>query len=527
MKNKILFAPEAQDALFRGADLLYEAVSTTLGVRGRNVIISRGDNKGNRFGIDSVHDGVTVARAIDIMDEYENTGAQVLKEAAQKTVDEVGDGTTVTIVLAHAILTECRKVVAAGVNPMALRKDLEEGIKRLVTTLEDFTQPITTQEDAIRIATISSEEVPIGRLVGEVLHKIGKDGVVTIEESHGVETYVEYQKGMQLDKGYIHPLFITSPQDLTATLEHPYFLITDKDITTLTELGDLLQTINSRNANLVIIAPSIGGEALPLLIQNKMSGKLNVLCVQAPSFGQNQKNVLQDLAILTGGTYITGDAGHAFKDVVMSDLGTAEYITATKTETIIAGGKGDKKLLTSHIQGIKKALSQEEQEFDRIKLQERYAKLTNGVAVIYVGGSTEIEMRERKERVDDAVHATKAALEKGIVPGGEIIYLQLRDILSDSLADQILYKALERPFIKLVENAGFNAGQLLERIKYLQITPQEGFGIDVTDGKTKNFYEVGIIDPSLVAERALLNAASVAISLITCGAVIVPEYIKE
>lgn len=526
MKSAILFNEEAREKILRGATILYQAVSTTLGARGRNVGYTRGDNKGNIFGREIVHDGVSVARAIDLTDEFENFGAQVLKEAAQKTVDEVGDGTTVTVILAHAILKECFKAVATGENPMALRKGLEEGLEKLIAELPTYTKKLTTLKEKVQIATISAEDPELGELIAQTLDTIGVDGVVTIEESRDAETTVTYQTGLQFDKGYYHQLFVTDPNEQIAVAENTYILVTDMDITSLEEMAEILNAIATRNATLTIISPNIGGEALPLLLQNKLAGKLKVLAVQAPSFGDNQKNILQDIALLTDAKYVTKDAGHTFKELTLTDLGFAKHITSTKSETIIVEGRGTKKTIKERTASIKKQLKEEGNDFNREKLRERYAKLTNGVAVISVGGHTEIEMRERKERVDDSVHALKAAMEKGIVPGGEMIFLHIRQILGDSLPERILHKALEKPFIKLVENAGFDGGQYLERIQQVgtfDFDNRKGFGINVIDGSITEMLEVGIIDPVLVPERALYNALSVAIQLMTTGAIIVPE----
>jgi len=523
MYSKILFDTDARDKIMEGVNILTEAVSMTLGPRGRNVGFCRGDQKGNIFGRDIVHDGVSVARAIELSDEFQNFGAQVVKEAAQKQVDACGDGTTCVVILAQAILQECIQITSTGVNPMGLRKGLEEGVDRLIKELDKHAKPIKTLAEQIQIATISAGDKELGELVGKTLHDIGVDGVVTIEESKSSETTVVRQQGLQFDKGYYHPLFMTDPKEMIAVAENTYVLVTDKDITSLEDMSTLLEAIAGRGATLTIISPNVGGEALPLLIQNKLAGKLLTLAIQAPSFGQNQKNVLQDIALLTDAKFITQDAGHELKDVVMGDLGFAEHITSTKNETIIVGGRGSKKTLSDRVKSIKKQMETEDNEFDQMKLKERYAKLTNGVAVINVGGHTEIEMKERKERVDDSVHATKAAMEKGIVVGGETIFLKIREMLGDSITDKILYRALEKPFNKLVENAGLDAGQLRER---LLSYPDLNMGIDVMDSKLKDLMKAGIIDPLLVPQRALYNALSVSIALLTTGALIVPE-LKE
>lgn len=519
-KTTIIYDDEARAKIIAGAHKIAKVVGSTLGPRGTNVAITRAVPPNMEVvARDVIHDGVGVARAVDLEDENENMGAMILKEASQKQVDLVGDGTTAVMVLADAIITEAQKHIAAGVSPMSLRSELELGLSKLQKELEKHRIPLKTLAEYIHIATISSEDKELGKLIAEVLNKIGVDGVVAIEESRNSDTQVVYQDGMQFDKGYAHELFITHPEERIATLQNPYLLITDKDITSLEDLGPLLNSIHDRQASLVIISPSIGGEALPLLVQNKLAGKLSNLCIFAPSFGDNQKNILQDIALLTGARYISQDAGHTFKDITLKDLGKAESITSTKTDTVIVGGRGDKKLLDQRIKGIKKLIPLTDQEFDKEKLKERYAKLTGGVAVIHVGGQTEIEMKERKERVDDAVHALRAAMQEGIVTGGEIIYLLIRRTLGTTNGEKILYKALEAPFNRLVENAGYNSGQIRERLGLL---PTKGFGFDVTRGTIENMIKEGIVDPLLVPKHALANAISTSVILITTGAVINP-----
>lgn len=519
-KTTIIYDDEARKKLISGANKIAKVVGSTLGPRGTNVALSRAVPPNMEIvGRDVIHDGVSVARAVDLEDEDENMGAQVLREASQKQVDLVGDGTTVTMILAQAILNEAQKMIATGISPMSLRKELELGGEKLLKELQKHKIPLKTLQEYINIATISSEDKELGELIAKTMNKIGVDGVVAIEESRNSDTKVVYQDGMQFEKGYAHELFITHPEERIAILENPYILVTDKDITSLEDLGNLLNAIHDRQACLVIVAPSIGGEALPLLVQNKLAGKLSNLCVFAPSFGDNQKNILQDIAILTGAKYISNDAAIKFSDLTLKDLGRAENVTSTKGDTVIVGGKGDKNLLKQRISGIKKLIALEEQEFDREKLKERYAKLTGGVAVIHVGGMTEIEMKERKERVDDAVHALRAAMLEGIVPGGEIIYLLLRRVLGDTNGEKILFKALEAPFNKLVENGGFNSGEIRERV--VSSLPR-GYGFDVLDGRIKDMVEAGIVDPLLVSKHALKNAISTSVILITTGAVINP-----
>ncbi len=529
--TKLEFDDSARQSILKGVETLYQAVSTTLGPRGRNVAIAKATPYGDIYTRDIIHDGVGVARSIELENEFENMGAQVLKESAQKTVDEVGDGTTVTIVLARAIIHECFKVIAAGTNPMYLRRDLEDARDRLLTEIEKYAKPISTLKDETYIATISAGDPKLGELVANTLHEMGADGIITIEEAKTSETRVERQKGMQLEHGYLHPFFVTNADKLEAVLENPYLLITDKPITSLEPFSDLLQVLSKKATPLVLISPDISGEALPLLLQNKMNGALQSLAIKAPSFGQVQKDMLMDIAILTGAKLISEDANDQFEDVTLDDLGIASHVTANKNTTIIANGLGKPKEIETRIKSIKKQIEDEDSEFEMVKLEERLAKMTNGVATIYVGGYTEIEMKERKERVDDSVHATRAAMKKGIVAGGEVIFLTVRKMLGNSLSEQILYRALEQPFNKLVSNAGKDAGEMREKLYYHQRNHKfnANIGYDVVKDDFSDFLKVGIIDPVLVPIKALENAISVAIQLITTGAIIVPvkEVIKN
>lgn len=512
---------DARLALQRGVNTIADAVGSTLGPRGQNVAIAKFiPNTGEIYERIVVHDGVTVAKSIDLPDEYENMGAQLLKEASQKQVDKVGDGTTAVMILARAIINECMGLVAAGVNPMSVREGLENQVDKLTLKLKKMAVPIKGFEEMKHIATVSSEDEDLGELVAKTLQKVGEEGVVTVEESKGPITTVEHQTGMQLDQGYLNPLFVTNPQRMEATLENTYILITDKSITTLVELASFFEEfVGTTNKNLVIISPDISGEALPLLIQNKLAGKLNTLCIKAPSFGQDQKNILQDIAIMTGGKFITEDAGYQFKDLTVDDLGFAEYVTATKSETIIVKGRGDKDEVAERVASIKKAMDEETQEFDRERMRARLGKLTNGVAVIRVGGMTEVEMKERRERVLDAVAATRAAMQEGIVAGGEIVYLHLRKFLGKDQASRILKKALYEPFKMLITNADIGE---VEASAMMLLHPEPSYGIDVTDGKVKDMIQAGIVDPVLVPLYALQNALSVAIQIITTGSVIIP-----
>ncbi len=522
MSNKILFNP--QDKLLAGVNKVADAVEITLGARGNNVGIDKINHKGEIFERVVVHDGVTVAKSIQLKDEAENFGAQILIEAAKRQVDLVGDGTTATISLARAILKEAHPIVAAGINAQEIKPLIEKGVKKVVDQIKKTSKKTKTVDDLIRVATISCEDKELGELIARTVHKVGVDGVVTAEESRSPHTTVDHQTGMQLAQGMYHEFFITNPDRMEAVLEHPYVLVTDKPIESLVPLAPFLNEFVKSAKKLVIISPEISPVALGLFIQNKIEGKMLPLCIKAPLFGEPQNQLLQDIAILTGAKFISEVAGHQFEEVKMTDLGRTQNVTATKTETIITGGMGSKKAIAERVALIKAALDKNDKQnlsdFERVKIEERLGKLTSGVAVIHVGGYTEIEMKERRERVIDGIAATKAAMREGIVPGGEIVYLQARDVLDqDVVAERILYIALERPFRRLVENAGYDSGQMLERLKENKM----GLGIDVVDGEVKNMIEVGIIDPTAVPVNALNNACSVALVILTTKAIIIPE----
>lgn len=535
--SRILFGQLAQDKLLKGINTLNDAVSSTLGPRGRNVGIDKGFEK------IILHDGVSVAKAVQPTDKFENFGVSVVREAAQKTVDEVGDSTTCTVILATAIINECLKITSAGTNPMELRKGLEDGRDLLLKEIDKYSKPIKTLEEKIQVATISAEDSKLGATIGQILHDVGTDGVVTIEESKSSETTVEHQEGMQFDKGYCSPYFITDPDRMEATIEDTYVLIADKPITNIQELVPFFEKFQHVSTKLLVIAPEVTDSALNTLVLNKMRGTAMLLAVQAPSFGDKQKLLLQDIAILTGATVITGDAGMRFENIETTMLGTCDRVTSTKTATLIVGGRGSPVLIAERISSIKEQLKTEESGFEAEKLKERLAKLSSGVAVIKVGGDTEIEMKERKERAMDSVLATKAAIDEGIVAGGEIIYLAIRKILEDKTdpASGILYRALLKPFYKLVENAGYDPGETLAKLpeniakefEYysdLEIlnaakTAEDNrkMGFDVTDGQFKDMIKSGIVDPTKVIKCALKNSISVAIALMTTNCVIVPN----
>lgn len=516
MSNQILYNQKARARLLKGTEAIAKAVGSTLGPRGQNVAIDRG------YDMQVVHDGVTVAKSIELKDPFANAGVRIVREAANKQVDEVGDGTTVVTILAFAIIRQCMQVIATGVNPMSLRSGLEGGVVKLLKELDKLSKPVKTEAEKILVATISAEDAELGKMVGEIIHKVGADGIVTVEESSYAESFVEHQEGMQFDKGWFVPYFVTDPARMEATVEDSFVVITDQELANINELLPLLNKITQVTKNVTFIAPDFKASALQSFVATKLNGGMNLNCVQAPLLGQKQKDFLQDLAILTGGIVITTDAGMRWDSIELSQLGKAHRITSTKDATIVVGGQGDKEAITERIESIKSQLSRAEgSAFEIEKLKERIAKLSSGVAVIKVGGHTEVEMKERKERALDAVAATKAAVEAGIVVGGETVFLHIREKLDreKNFAENLLYQALEQPFRKLVENAGLDAGQMIERLS----TKAYGCGVDVTDGTIKDFWQAGIIDPVKVPKAAIKNAVSVAVQLMTTGAVIVPE----
>lgn len=514
MSNNILIGNEAKLKLLKGVETLYEAVSTTLGPRGRNVAIDY------EFEHKVIHDGVTVARSIQPKDKTEFLGVKIVAEAAKKQVDVVGDGTTVVIILARNLITEAQKIIATGVNPMSLRKVLEEDAQKAIKYLDTLSTPVDTLQKAIHIATISAEDPSLGKMIAETIWKTGTEGVVTVEESKGSDTYVEHQEGLQLDRGYASPYFITDPFRMDSTIENGYVLVTDQPLSDFTELVPFFDTEFLPHSKFItIIAPDFTGDVLPSLILNKQQGKFMALCVRVSMSGDNRSSVLNDIAALTGATLISKDTGLSIRDLKFSHLGKADRVVATKDATVISGGQGDKKVIDERIASIRTQLDDETiGDYDKSKLRERLAKLQGGVAVIKVGGHTEVEMKERKERAIDAVEATKAAMTAGIVPGGEVIYLKLRDQV-DSL---LFKKALESPFYKLIENAGIPLDSIFTDKNW----GKNNYGVDVIDGKVKDLLKSGIIDPVLVAKNAIQNAVSVAVSVITTDISITPE-VKE
>ncbi|MCL4366780.1 chaperonin GroEL [Patescibacteria group bacterium] len=513
--SKILeFDGKAREKLLKGINTLTEAVASTLGPKGRNVALDK------KWGAPSVvHDGVTVAKEIELEDPFENMGAQLIKEAASKTNDVAGDGTTTATILAQAIVSEGLKNIQAGANPMILRQGIEAAVEKLVDTLQKMSKKITTKEEITQVATISAQDPVIGEKISEAISRVGKDGVVTVEEGKTMEMSVDYKEGMEFDKGFASPYFVTDTDRMEASLEDAYILITDKKISSMQELLPFLEKFIQVSKNLVIIADDIEGEALATLIVNKLKNIFNVLPVQAPGFGDRRKAMLEDIAILTGGMVISDETGRKFESVEITDLGRAGRVTSTKDTTLIVDGKGSKSAIDGRIAQIRKELAKTDSDFDKEKLNERLAKLTGGVAVINVGAATEVEMKEKKERVIDAVAATQAAIEEGIVPGGEIALIRAAKSLSQvklnnteaQLGVEIVKKALDIPFRKLVQNAGMDDGVALAKV----LDSDGDKGVDVLDGQVKDMVKAGVIDPVKVTRSALQNGASIAVMVMT------------
>lgn len=514
MAKQLKYAAEAREKLKKGVDAVAKAVGTTLGPKGRNIALDK------KWGAPSVvHDGVSVAKEIDLEDPFENMGAQLVKEAADKTNDATGDGTTTATILAQAIVDEGIKNITAGANPMILNKGIEKAVSQAVVSIQKQAKPVRDSgEKIVQVATISAQNQEIGEKIAEALKKVGPNGVVTVEEGKGLELVIDYKEGMEFDKGYISPYFVTDPDSMEATIEDPYLLLTDKKISSLQELLPFLENLVKTSKNLVIIADEIEGEALATLIVNKLRGTFNVLVVEAPGFGDRRKEMLQDIAILTGGTVISEDIGRKLEEVTVEDLGRADRITTDKDNTVIVGGKGSKSAIQGRIKQIKAELERTTSEFDKEKLGERLAKLAGGVAVIEVGAASETEMKEKQERVKDAVSATKAAIEEGIVPGGGVVLLaaaeaiETKGLKGDELTGALIVKkALESPMKLLAENAGEDGNVVIANVK----KKEKGYGFDVLKGEYVDMIKAGIIDPAKVTRTALQNAVSVAMMILT------------
>ncbi len=532
--KQLAFGEDARRRLKDGVDILANAVATTLGPKGRNVGLDR------KFGSPTItHDGVTVAKEIELDDPYENMGAQLLKEAATKTNDIAGDGTTTSTVLAHAIVTEGLKNLSAGANPMMLKRGIERAAKAIADAITASAIDVTTKEEIASVAAISAQDNDIGKLIAEVMDKVGKDGVVTVEESKGLEFETEYVEGMQFDRGYISAYFVTEPENMEAVIEAPYLLIHDKKISAASDIVPLLEKlVQVGRRELVVIAEDVDGEALATLVLNKLRGMLNVLAVKAPGFGDRRKAMLQDIATLTGGTVVTEELGRKLESVTINDLGQAGKVTSNKEDTTIIEGKGDPAKIKGRIEEIKVEIDKSTSDYDKEKLQERLAKLSGGVAVIRVGAATEVELKEKKHRVEDALSATRAAVEEGIVPGGGVALINARDTiakLKDPDEDintgiNIVRRALEMPLRGIVRNAGMDGAVVLESVRRQQTEKKnKNIGYDVMAGDYVDMVVAGIIDPAKVTKGALENAASIAAMILTTEALVtdVPQENKS
>ncbi len=531
--KQLVFSEEARRRLQKGMDLLSTAVVTTLGPKGRNVAVDR------KFGSPTItHDGVTVAKEIELEDPFENMGAQLLKEAATKTNDIAGDGTTTSTVLAHSIVTEGMKNLAAGANPMLLKRGIEAATKAVSDKIKDQAIEITTKEEIANVASISAQDRTIGDLIAEVMDKVGKDGVITVEESKGLEFETEYVEGMQFDRGYISPYFITDPEQMEASIEDAYILVHDKKISAAQDIVPLLEKlVQIGKRELVIIAEDIDGEALATLVLNKLRGMLNVLAVKAPGFGDRRKAMLQDIAILTEASVISEETGRKLDSATVNDLGRAEKVVSTKDDTTIIGGKGETSEIKGRIEQIRVEIDKSTSDYDREKLQERLAKLSGGVAIIRVGAATETELKEKKHRVEDALSATRAAVEEGIVPGGGVALINAMEAVKDidmgsedaQIGVNIVRKALEVPLRKISENAGKDGSVILETVRRTQTEKKNlKIGFNVLSEEYVDMVKDGVIDPAKVTRGALENATSIAAMILTTEALItdVPEEEK-
>lgn len=524
MAKEIKFEIEARDLLKSGVDKLANTVKVTLGPKGRNVVIEK------KFGAPQItKDGVTVAKEIDLPNAYENLGAQMVKEVASKTGDDAGDGTTTATVLAQSIVTVGLKNVAAGANPMDLKRGIDKAVTKVVESIADQAQTIGDDYAKIEsVAKISANnDETIGKLIAEAMKKVHKEGVITIEESKGTDTYVDVVEGMQFDRGYISPYFVTDPEKMAAELDNPFILIHDKKISTMKDLLPILEQTAQTGRPLMIIAEDVDGEALATLVVNRLRGSLKVCAVKAPGFGDRRKEMLEDLAILTGGTVITEEKGMKLEQAKLDLLGLAEKITVDKENTTVVNGAGKPEAIKARVSQIKKQIETTTSDYDKEKLQERLAKLSGGVAVIYVGAASEVEMKEKKDRVDDALSATRAAVEEGIVPGGGVAYIRAIDALNTIKGDnddeqtgiEIIKRAIEEPLRQIVANAGKEGAVIVQKIK----EGKGDYGYNARTDVFQNLYEAGVIDPAKVTRVALENAASIAGMFLTTEAVIVEE----
>ena len=527
MSKEIKFGEEARKKMLDGVNTLANTVKVTLGPKGRNVVLDKS------FGAPLItNDGVTIAKEIELDDPYENIGARLVKEVATKTNDVAGDGTTTATVLAQAIIKEGVKNVAAGGDPMAIKRGIDKAVDSAVQGLKEISSEINGKEDIARVASISANNQEIGELIADAMEKVSKDGVITIEESKTATTGLNVVEGMQFDKGYISPYFVTDTDKMEAVMENPYILITDKKISNIQEILPLLEALMQQSAKLVIIADDIEGEALSTLVLNKLRGVLNIVAVKAPGFGDRRKEMLEDIAILTGGEVITSDLGLELKDTTIKQLGRAKQVKIQKESTIIVDGAGDKEAIAARVKQIRTGIEETKSEYDKEKLQERLAKIAGGVAVIEVGAATEVEMKEKKLRIEDALSATKAAVEEGIVAGGGTALVDVmpnvENVISklnedEKIGAKIVLKALEEPVRQIATNAGLEGAVILEKVKIAE----KGVGFDSSKEEYVDMKKAGIVDPTKVTRSALQNAASIAGMFLTTESVVTDKKERE
>ena len=520
MAKEIKYGEEARKALLEGVNKLADTVKVTLGPKGRNVVLDKS------FGAPLItNDGVTIAKEIELDDPFENMGARLVKEVSTKTNDVAGDGTTTATVLAQAMIKEGVKNVAAGGDPMAIKRGIDKAVNVAVDEIKKISSTINGKEDIARVASISAANEEYGNLIAEAMEKVSKDGVITIEESKTSETYVDVVEGMQFDKGYISPYMVTDTEKMEAIIDNPYILITDKKISNIQEILPLLENLMQQSGKLVIICDDIESEALSTLILNKLRGVLNVVAVKAPGYGDRRKEMLQDIAILTGGEVITSDLGLELKDTTIEQLGRAKQIKVQKENTIIVDGLGDKEKIKERVNQIRSQIEEEKSDFDKEKLQERLAKIAGGVAVIQVGAATETEMKDKKLRIEDALSATKAAIEEGIVAGGGTAYINIIPKVSEALANlsddeklgvKIVLKALEEPIKQIVTNAGLEPSVIIEKVK----SSEQGIGFNAATEEYVDMKKAGVVDPTKVTRSALQNAASIASMVLTTESIV-------
>ena len=525
MAKQILFNEEARRALEKGVDALANAVKVTLGPKGRNVVLDK------KFGAPTItNDGVTIARDIELEDAFENMGAQLVREVATKTNDIAGDGTTTATLLAQAMIHEGMRNVAAGANPMVLKKGIELAVKTLVEKIQEVSKPVQSKGDIAQVATISSADEEIGKYIADAMEKVGKEGVITVEESKGMETALSVVEGMQFDRGYISPYMVTDTDKMEAVMDDPFILITDKKISSINDILPILEQVVKMGKELVIIAEDLDGEALATIVVNKLRGTFKALAVKAPGFGDRRKAMLEDIAILTGGQVISEELGRKLETVTLEDLGRARQIHSSKENTTIVDGMGDKAAIAARVEQIKKQIADSTSDFDKEKLQERLAKLSGGVAVIEIGAATEVEMKDKKLRVEDALNATRAAVEEGIVAGGGTTFIDIMSALDGIEAEgdvktgvNIVRRAVEEPVRQIANNAGLEGSVVVAEVKKAEL----GVGYDAYNDVYVNMIEAGIVDPAKVTRSALQNAASIAAMVLTTETLVADKPAPE